>query len=161
VRLQPNRGLTSTVAMLMLFTFFGLLSLLQVLYGARVYERVVSRMEDGHNLRASLSYVTNKLHAHDGMGPITVEQANALPVLCLWAENGETVTCIYFTNGALYEQLLDPRTLFLPEAGQEIARLADFTFVEDGGAYTFSACTFEGTMRRVTVRLRSPAGGAP
>ena len=159
---ELRRGVTSTLALLMLFTAFALLTLLQVLYGARVYGRIVKRMEDGSNLRASLSYVTNKLHAHDGVGPITVEQAQDIPVLCLWDEEQGIVTCIYFTNGALMEQSLAIEAGFLPELGQEIAELADFSFACDKqGEFTFTACTWEGTLRRATVHTRIWEGGVP
>lgn len=156
-----KRELSSTAAMLMLFTLFALLSLLQVLYGARVYERVVARMDDGYALRASLCYVTNKLHAHDGEGSATIEDANGLPVLCLWDAAQENVVCIYFQNGALMEQYIAVSAAFIPDAGQTIAELADFTFVQaEKDRFVFTASTWEGTMRRVDVSLRAGGGDA-
>ncbi|HWQ58127.1 MAG TPA: hypothetical protein VN540_03830, partial [Clostridia bacterium] len=88
MRGDTGRGVAGTAALIMLFAAFAVLSLIQVLYGARVYERVVARMDDGYGLRASLAYVANKLHAHDGAGPVTIEDADGLSVLCLWDEAG-------------------------------------------------------------------------
>lgn len=158
---NPKRGVASNAAMLMLFAAFAILSLLQVLYGARVYRRIVSRMDDGYALRASLSYVVNKLHAHDGAGEAEIEHPDGLPVLCLWDAAEENVICIYFFDGALMEQYLSVETVFLPGAGQVITELADFTFFEEEGGFAFTACTFEGTMRSVSVRLRAMGGEAP
>lgn len=158
---EKNRGVTSSVSLLMLFALFAVLSLMQVLYGARVYERVVARMEDGHALRASLVYVENKLRAHDGKGQATIEDANGVDVLCLWDEDEANVICVYFYDGALMEQYISAETVFLPDAGQEIARLSDFTFSHEGdNGFSLVACTWDGTMRSVSVRLRAPGGGA-
>lgn len=156
-----KREISSTAAMLLLFTLFALLSLLQVLYGARVYERIVARMDDGYALRASLSYVTNKLHAHDGEGTVTIEDANGLPVLCLWDAAQENVVCIYFQSGALMEQYIAVSAEFIPDAGQKIAELADFTFSRtESGGFVFTASTWEGTMRTVDVSMRAGGGEA-
>ncbi|HOG01360.1 MAG: hypothetical protein BWY35_00740 [Firmicutes bacterium ADurb.Bin248] len=152
---DAGRGITATAAMLLLFTAFALLSLLQALYGAAVYERVAGRMDDGYNLRASLSYVANKLHAHDGAGGVDIEQAEGLPVLRLRDEERESVTLVYFFDGALMEQTVEAAARFDPGAGQRIAELADFTIREIEGGYAFTAYTFEGTMRALDVRLRA------
>ncbi len=155
---KSGYGFTSTVLSMMLFVFFALLSLLQVLYGARVYSDVVAGIDDGYALRASLNYATNKLHAHDGCGPVRTENVNGLDVLCLWDEKEEYVTCMYFTDGYLMEQYMASSSAFIPSAGQRIAELADFTFdVSDSGGVTFTAWTWEGTMRSVSVYQR--AGG--
>lgn len=153
---DTGRGVTATAAMLLLFAAFAVLTLLQALYGAAVYERVVGRMDDGYHLRASLSYVANKLHAYDGAGEIDIEDADGLPVLCLWDEGKQGVTCVYFFDGALMEQYIEASTRFEPAAGQRIAELADFTFSEAQGGFSFTAYTFEGTMRTLDVRLRTP-----
>lgn len=156
---KNGNGFTSTVFSMMLFTFFALLSLLQVLYGARVYKDVVSGMDDGYALRASLNYAANRLHAHDGCGPVRTETVNGLDVLCLWDENEEYVTCIYFTDGYLMEQYIASSAAFIPSAGQHITELADFTFETfEDGSVTFTAWTWEGTMRSVSVYQRAGGG---
>lgn len=154
-----KRGITSTVMMLMLFALFAILSLVQVLYGAHVYERIVARMNDGYALRASLSYVANKLHAHDGEGPVTIEDADGLSVLCLWDADEANVVCIYFENGTLMEQYIEDGVTFIPDAGQKITELADFTFEQEAdGGFALSAWTWEGTMRTLNVGMRATGG---
>ena len=59
------------------------------------------------------------------------------------------------------EQYIAVSAAFIPDAGQTIAELADFTFVQpEKDRFVFTASTWEGTMRRVDVSLRAGGGDA-
>lgn len=61
-----NRKHTAdTLFVVLLYGLFALLSLLLILIGARVYKRTVEHTEARGDVRASLSYVANKVRAAD------------------------------------------------------------------------------------------------
>ncbi len=154
-----NKGITATVFMLMLFTLFAILALLLVLYGARVYQGVVDDMDASYAMRASLNYVSNKLHAADGGCAVNVEEAAGVEVLTILDEAGN-ITCMYFYQGALREQTLASGASFAPEAGQAIVELHNFTYEIKDGGMALSAETDGGLSRSLTVYFRTMGGDA-
>ena len=76
-----NRKHTAdTLFVVLLYGLFALLSLLLILIGARVYKRTVEHTEARGDVRASLSYVANKVRAADR---VSLETRDGLSVLVL------------------------------------------------------------------------------
>ncbi len=154
-----NKGVTGTVFLLMLFLLFAVLSLALVLYGARVYQGVVGDMDGSYAMRASLNYVSNKLHAADGGCAVNVEEAAGVRVLTIADETG-SVTCIYYYNGTLMEQYVAAGAAFEPAVGQAIVELEDFDCAIENGGVKLTAQTGEEAPRSITVYFRTMGGDA-
>ena len=121
-----------TLFVFLLYGLFALLSVLLILIGARVYRRTVENTEARGDVRASLSYVANKIRSSDRAA---LETRSGLSVLVLTQRAGEEdfETCIYYTGGALKEYLTEAEAPFYPEKGETVTALTAFSFAEEDG----------------------------
>lgn len=140
--------------MMTLFALFAVLSLLLVLYGARVYERVVARMDDGYAMRASLNYVANKLHASDNGKDVRLAELGGIDTLVMPSDESYLV-CVYFSDGKLMEQYVLDEDAFLPELGTVIEELSSFEIEPVEKGFRLTATTSEGSRRTLTVLMRT------
>lgn len=160
-RMNSNKGMISTVFVLMLFLLFAITALLLALFGAEVYENTASDAEENSQLRASLLYVSNKLHGGDtaaGCGLLTYNEE--MPVLCIAEEFGGEyyITYIYHYDGALREQFLHSGMTFDPAYGEAITELTDFIMEPRDSNRLRLTAVYGEESRTVTVALRT--GGA-
>lgn len=93
---------------LILFSFFALCSLFIVLIGAKDYQVVVEQSEQNNEIRASLTYVANKIRQNDEAGFVQVFNQDGTQILSLTQDiDGQLYdTYIYFYNGNLNEQFV-------------------------------------------------------
>ena len=74
---------------LALFCVFAGSAVLVMTFGANVYQRTVSQMEENYNTRVSLSYVANQVRQHDEKGCITLETLEGSPALVLGSSRSD------------------------------------------------------------------------
>lgn len=131
----------NTVFVLLIFCLFAVCSLFLVLIGANSYHRVVSEMDSNNETRASLSYISNKVHAANG-GNVRIETLNGQKTLVIRSnENGrEYNTYIYLYNGYLMELYTKADNGFTPGDGDKITPLTAFTMEKDGSELKLSVC---------------------
>ena len=148
----------STVFVLALFSFFAVSSLFLVLIGANVYKGIVADMDANNEMRASLSYVGNKVHAAgtDGVQLQTFDGQKAL-VLSSAANGEDYKTYIYEYNGYLMELYTRAQNGFTVGAGDRITPVSGFSMEESGGQLTLSV-NGKGH-RRLTMDLCLTKGG--
>ena len=108
---------------LILYGMFTVISLLLVLIGAQIYKGIVRRTDARSDVRASLSYVANKIRASDAA---RLETREGLTVLVL-PEEQKVETVIYFFDGRLREMLQLQGEAFDPAAGEELAVVSGFS----------------------------------
>lgn len=157
---SSNKGMLGTVFVLLLFLLFAVAAMLLALFGAKIYEDTTADMEENSQIRSSLLYVANKLHAGDTAAGCGLTEIDGLPVLCIGEEHeGDFyVTCIYYYGGALREQFLLYSLPFDPAYGEEIVALSDFR-MEPVAANKLKITAECGDKERsLTVSLRT--GGA-
>ena len=111
----------------LLILLFSVLSLMLVLSGVGVYKNTVENGRRNNEVRASLSYVSNKVRS-TGDGTVRIEQRNDIPVLLLTESVEGTVyeTMIYFYDGSLREMFSRQGRTFHPENGMEISQISSF-----------------------------------
>ena len=111
----------------LLILLFSMLSLMLVLSGAGVYKNTVENTRRNNEVRASLSYVSNKVRSAEG-STIRIEQRNNIPVLLLTESIEDTVyeTMIYVYDGSLCEMFSSQGRTFHPENGTEISQVSSF-----------------------------------
>ncbi|WP_040196193.1 DUF4860 domain-containing protein [Candidatus Soleaferrea massiliensis] len=130
------RSRSHSIDVLFSFVLFGLftvLSFMLVLIGANVYSGVVKASDGNDEVRASLSYVSNKVRAENRREGIRVEERSGVRTLVISQEiEGRTYeTLIYYYDGSLREILRRPDQSFDPSRGQEIAELKSFDVSEN------------------------------
>ena len=88
----------------LLILLFSVLSLMLVLSGAGVYKNTVENTRYNNQVRATLSYVSNKVRSADS-STIRIEQRNNISVLLFTESIEDTVyeTMIYVYDGSLRE----------------------------------------------------------
>ncbi len=145
----------------LIYGMFALFSLLLVVIGAGVYRQLTSVSQENTQLRAAFSYVANKVRTNGGTaGAVRVEERDGLPVLSLRQdlEGAEYETVIYFYDGELREYFAETGREFIPEAGERIARAADFRIEESGAGQLLFTWVGEDGSRR-SMHLNVPAAG--
>ena len=118
---------------LLLYGLFALLSLLLVLIGAQVYKNIVATSDAHSTVRASLSYVANKVRAGDVEGGIRIETRQDLPLLVLEEQAGGATyeTLIYYYDGALRERFQHSGAAFDPANGETLTALDGFALSQE------------------------------
>lgn len=146
-----------TLCVLLVYCLFAVCSLLLILTGAAGYRNISRKMDGDDQLRASLSYVANKVRAGDEAGGISLEKSGDTDVLAISAEyDGDGyVTCLYWYDGALMEQFLKEKDPFLPADGEKVTSLKQFSITRRGGVLTLSATADTGRQASMTVCLRT------
>ena len=99
----------------LLILLFSVLSLMLVLSGAGVYKNTVENTRYNNQVRATLSYVSNKVRSADS-STIRIEQRNNISVLLFTESIEDTVyeTMIYVYDGSLREMFSRQGRTFHP-----------------------------------------------
>lgn len=130
-----------TLFAVVLYGMFALLSLLLVLIGAQVYKRIVQNTEARGGIRASLSYVANKVRASDESGGVRLENRDGIDVLVFeeTVEDATYETLIYYYDGALRELFQPSGTSFTPASGETLTAVTQFSMSEKNGLLIITA----------------------
>lgn len=146
---------------LALFCVFAGSAVLVMTFGAQVYQRTVSQMEDNYNARVSLSYVANQIRQHDESGTIALKTLDGDPALVL-SDGAESdyATFIYYYDGALRELYCAKDDPLQAADGLPIVALESFEMTLDAQSrLRISAAAEGGRSRSLTLTLRSAGGG--
>jgi len=149
----------------LLIGMYALFSLLLVLIGAGVYQRITDAADLNAQMRTSLTYVAGKVRAGDEAGNVAVEQVDGAPVLVLAHrhEDEMLLTRIFFLpdggggGGALYELTApadeeEPLELTM---GERISEVAAFHARMVGGGLELSVTMPGGAEHSMYLHLRS------
>ena len=131
-----RRGSSANGMLLFLiYGMFALFSLFLVIIGAKVYRDLTAAAGENAEVRAAFSYVANKVRMNGGRaGAVQVDRREDMAVLSLREsyEGVEYETVIYFYDGSLREYFGPVGRGFMPEAGEGIAKAADFQIEAQG-----------------------------
>lgn len=127
------------VFVLSVFCLFTICSLFLVLIGANVYRGVVDNMDSNNEIRASLSYVSNKVHAAGGDVSLqTIDGQQAL-VMEETYDHIPYRTYIYQYDGYLMELFADAGRKFTPGDGDRITPISRFSMSQRGNMLDLTA----------------------
>lgn len=156
---QKEKGwIVSFLCSIILLGIFAIGALLLLNVGVRVYKNIVMNNAENYKLRTSLSYVATKLRQTDAQGSVGIEEREELPVLCLREMDGELEmeTLIYFYQGGLREIYQMAGAGFMPDSGEVIVELADFTMsLDDQGMFHMTAQNKNADKQSLQVLLHS------
>ena len=151
-----------TLFMLILFFLFTVLSLFVIVIGAHAYNGIVQDMDSNNQMRASLSYVANKVRAGDESGAITVDKINGQDVLTIRAnyDGAEYRTYIYYYNGCIFEQFGKAEKAFQLGSGDKITAVKAFHVEKNANnQLNLTATDDKNRQLALQIALRSVSSG--
>ena len=156
----------SGVFVFLLIGMYTVFSLLLVLIGAGVYQKIADAADYNAQVRTSLTYIASKVRAGDAAGAVSVRYEDGVPVLALDQDlDGDLYrTRIYYQpdedggGGALYELFSledgDPADL---TAGEKITEVSAFGVREAGSGLELSVTMPDGAEQSLYLHLRAQA----
>ena len=129
---KRNKSIIDFMFIIALFGAFAITGLFVILFGAKVYQNTVARMDANYASRTALSYVTEKIRAHDYANSdndaISMESVNGQSVLMLKdVVNDRTfITYLYVDEGYLKEFTADENYDFKYNQGTQIIKVKKF-----------------------------------
>lgn len=132
---ENGRHMIDLLFVLSLFCVFAVSSVVLILFGADIYNKTVSSMNNNYASRTSVAYITEKVRQSDIYDSVRIDDSLGYKRLLMARNiNGmEYATSLYEYNGYLYE-LFARTDIELPiDAGQQVIALTslDFEFVSD------------------------------
>lgn len=134
-----NSHSVHTVFILLIFCLFAVCSLFLVLIGANVYRGIVGKMDSNNETRATLSYVTNKVHSADSRD-VSVETLDGQQTLVIRSDFSarEYKTYIYYHDGYLMEYFTSAENGFSLGSGDRITPVSSFSIEKNGNRLSLS-----------------------
>ncbi len=125
---RRGRSIVDMLFILALFAVFMISALFIVLFGARIYKKIVSDSDINYNARTSIAYISEKLRQHDSDGSVEVIFDGDRPVLRLTETYNELTyfTYLYESDGALREVTTPSEYDPVYSAGQNILYVNSF-----------------------------------
>lgn len=153
-----NTQSINTFFMLVVFSLFAISSLLLVLIGANGYKRIVANMDENNEIRSSLSYVANRVHAA-GAGQAELQTIDGTQTLVLTSDwnKSKYKTYIYEYKGFLMELFTRAENAFTAGSGDKITSVDNFAMSKSGSRLTLSVTGKKG--EKVTMNLCLTQGG--
>lgn len=132
---ENGRHMIDLLFVLSLFCVFAVSSVVLILFGADIYNKTVSSMNDNYASRTSVAYITEKIRQSDIYNSVKIDESLGYERLLMTRNiNGiEYATSLYEYDGFLYE-LFARTDIELPiDAGQQVIALTalDFEFISD------------------------------
>ena len=125
-----QQHLIDILFLLSLFCVFAISSVILILFGADIYQKTVSQMDNNYTTRTSIAYLTEKIRQSDSADSIVISQYDGTDVLMLTTDiDGTTyATSLYEYDGYLYE-LFSRTDIELPlDAGQPVMEIKKLCF---------------------------------
>jgi len=157
---RPATGAHSIAGLFVFFLigFFALLSVTLVVTGVNVYRQVVTAADHNTDYQIVLSYLCNKIHAHDHREGVRVDEWESMQVLCLTEEiEGELYEArIFFDGTAIWEQFSHIDGEFDPELGEKLAEVKALKFIKTTPNQLLMIVTLpDGSVHNMYMSLRS------
>lgn len=164
---KRNKSIVDFLFIIALFGSFAITGLFVVLFGARVYESTVSKMDANYASRTALSYVTEKVRSHDctngaRTANVSVDTNNNQSVLILSdiVADKEYLTYLFVDNGYLMEYTTSADNEFNYDVGAKILKINDFKVTrEDDALFKFNIVDEYGNATQFYVTLYSGNDG--
>ena len=125
---RRGRSIVDMLFILALFAVFMISALFIVLFGARIYKRIVADSDTNYNARTSIAYISEKIRQHDTRDGVDVIFDGDKPVLRLTETYGgvDYYTYMYELNGVLKEITSPAEYEPIYSAGQNILEVTSF-----------------------------------
>jgi len=164
---KRDKSIIDFVFILALFSAFMITALFVVLFGSKIYKKTVSDMDTNFASRTALSYITEKVRAHDFTGGADVADideasVNGHSVLVLYTESeyGDFATYLFVKDGVLKEYTAPKENDFDFSQGTDILEINEFMVnKETDSLYSFYVVDADGNETNFFVSLYSGIDG--
>jgi hypothetical protein len=140
---------------LLTFTVFAVCILLVLLYGARVYGRLVQRGEESFRLRTATQYLYTRVQQAESVSLTEFDGCEALTIK-EQTDGVSYVTRVYCYDGYLRELFCPENAALRPEDGEKITPAAQLQMKLEAELLTID---LDGC--RLLLQLRGKAGAMP
>ena len=138
---KRNKSIVDFMFIIALFGAFAITGLFVVLFGAKVYQTTVQNMDENYAKRTALSYVTEKIRAHDYDGgeqyeSVAIDSHDGQSVL-IFKENINDklyVTYLFVNEGYLTEFTTQDGNDFSYDKGTKIISVKEFSVTKSQDA---------------------------
>jgi hypothetical protein len=128
-----SRALSVEMVMVMLvLVVFALVVFTLIGAGTNAYNRILSDKQNMQSARVAYSYVNMKIKQNDVKGCVKVGQTEFGDTLIILSADGEYVTYLFFSEGALYECLTAQGGSPAVAAANRITTLDGFALTQNG-----------------------------
>ena len=155
---EKRSNSVQTVCIMIIFAIFSLSALALVVTSIKSYRNISLNAESNSQLRASLSYVTNKIRAFDANSAVDIQNINGTDTLVITAvyDGDEYQTLLYYYDGNLYEQFVAKGDMFDLDDGNRITKLSSFTMEkQDDSLFHFVAKSDKGDSAQTYINISS------
>lgn len=132
---ENGRHMIDSLFVLLLFCVFAVSSVILILFGADIYQKTVSSMNDNYASRTCTAYITEKIRQSDTCDAIRIDDSLGYERLLMTRSiNGlEYATSLYEHDGYLYELFARTDIELSADAGQPVIALTSlkFEFISD------------------------------
>lgn len=137
----------------MLFSIFAICAILLIAFGANIYKKTVSNLEEHFNVTTSLAYIEEKFRQSDDSDAFSVIEfgdGNAL-LIQNTVNDVDYNTYIYKYDDHLKELRTKADNDLNPEAGQNLLYIKSYNVKSDGnGSFTFTITDANLNSRTIT-----------
>lgn len=125
---------------MMLFLILAVLSVMIIVMGENIYEKINDDRQNNYELRVGLSYIANKIRQSDKSNAVSLKEIEGTPAIVI-KENYDGLnyeTWIYYYEGCIYEIFTDEDSIFQLQDGMKIIEACSFDIVKiRDGLYKF------------------------
>lgn len=160
---QMRKGGLTGVLVLLVFAVFLVCTMLVLLTGADIVDRLTREDQINYIHRTAVQYVTMRVHQADEEGMVEVRRVEDRDVLVLaeTVEGTRYETLVYYYDGFLREMFCEAGLDIPLEFGEEILALDGFSARQDGSALDIRLQMADGTEEQMILCLRSGEEASP
>ncbi len=154
---MSRRSSAGAVAALIAALILGAALLLSLTTGAGVYRQVQYRSDSSMDQRLGLSYITEKVHAHDAAGMVSAGEFGGCDAVFLLQELDGVVyeTILYVHDGWLKELFCEQGWELEPGDGQQITEARGLSAALEGRLLRLVYTDAGGTAQQADIYVRS------
>jgi len=141
----------------MLFSIFAICAILLIAFGANIYKKTISNLEEHFNVTTSLAYIEEKFRQSDISDAFSVTEFGDGEALAIKSIVNETnyITYIYKYDDHLKELHMKADNTLSPNAGQNLLEIQSFKVIDNNnGSYTFTITDINQNSLTVTCYSR-------
>lgn len=156
MNLRTHQSTQTLFVLLIAFIFTGV-SLFLVLLGADAYQNSLQAITVNHQIRATLSYTANQIRTADRADNIEVTTVDGQQVLRIHSQEESKTgnTYLYFHKGFLMELFTSDEEPFVPEQGEKITEIKQFSISKNGRLFAISTTALNGKQISISVCPRA------
>lgn len=114
---------------LIIFLLFVFGSFFMLYYGSTVYKEGLIKEKTREDVQIPFAYLTTKIYSARNKDSITIKDDSLI------IDNEGSFTCIYFSNGSLYELVVKDASLIAYSGGNKICDLDSFNISEEDNLF--------------------------